>query len=118
MTAIIEWLIILLLLFGVFFSLVAAFGVIRLPDVYTRNHAASKSATLGVMLTLLSTFFYFYFIDGHFSSRVLLGIAFIFITSPVAGHLISRAAYNTGVKMWDKSVRDDLKDKQTIKKKG
>lgn len=111
MTVTSEVFIAVLLLIGAFLSLVAAFGLIRLPDVYTRNHAASKSATLGVMCILLATFFYFLAADGFFSSRLLLGIAFFFITAPVAGHLISRAAYNSGVKMWDQSVRDDLKDK-------
>ncbi|OAH58312.1 MULTISPECIES: monovalent cation/H(+) antiporter subunit G [Bacillaceae] len=112
MTVISDVFIAFLLLVGAFFSLIAAFGVIRFPDVYTRNHAASKSATLGVMCILLATFLYFLVEDGFFSSRLLLGIAFFFITAPVAGHLISRAAYNSGVKMWDKSVRDDLKDKK------
>ncbi|OLN23728.1 Na+/H+ antiporter subunit G [Domibacillus antri] len=112
MTVISDIIIVFLLLAGAFLSLVAAFGVIRLPDVYTRNHAASKSATLGVMFILLGTFIFFLAKDGFFSSRLLLGIAFFFITAPVAGHLISRAAYNSGVKMWDKSVRDDLKNKK------
>jgi multicomponent Na+:H+ antiporter subunit G len=94
---------------GAFLSLVTAFGLIRLPDVYTRNHAASKSATLGVMFILLGTFLYFYLEECHFNSRLILGIAFIFMTSPVAGHLISRAAYNAGVPLWEKSVQDDLK---------
>lgn len=116
MTAISEVLIAALLLIGALLSVVAAFGVIRFPDVYTRNHAASKSATLGVMCVLLATFLYFLVEDGLFSSRLLLGIAFFFITAPVAGHLISRAAYNSGVKMWDQSVRDDLKNKHVQKK--
>ncbi|WP_374702630.1 monovalent cation/H(+) antiporter subunit G [Bacillus sp. V33-4] len=99
-----------LILIGAFLSLVAAFGVIRLPDVYTRNHAASKSATLGVMSILLGTFVHFFMEQDHFNSRIILGIVFIFITSPVAGHLISRAAYNSGVKLWEKSVQDDLEE--------
>ena len=98
----------LFILVGAFLSLVTAFGLIRLPDVYTRNHAASKSATMGVMLVLLGTFLYFWFIEDHFNSRLLLGIGFIFLTSPVAGHLISRAAYNSGIKLSDKTVQDDL----------
>ena len=113
MTEIANFFIIAFILFGAFFSLVAAFGVIRLPDVYTRNHAASKSATLGVLSILLGTLLYFYVEDGHFNSRVLLGIIFIFLTSPIAGHLLGRAAYNSGVKLWDQSVRDDLKDQVT-----
>ncbi|HAQ07055.1 MAG TPA: Na+/H+ antiporter subunit G [Bacillus bacterium] len=98
----------LFIFFGAFLSLVTALGLIRLPDVYTRNHAASKSATMGVMLVLLGTFLYFHYIEQHFNSRLLLGVAFIFMTSPVAGHLISRAAYNTGIKLSNRTVQDDL----------
>ncbi|MBS4190719.1 monovalent cation/H(+) antiporter subunit G [Bacillus sp. FJAT-49705] len=117
MIGIINIIIVLFIIIGAFLSLVAAFGVLKFPDVYTRNHAASKSATLGVMSILLGTFLYFYVEKGHFDSSVLLGIVFIFITSPVAGHLISRAAYNSGVKLWDKSVQDDLKLAAKSKKK-
>ncbi|MDZ5472086.1 monovalent cation/H(+) antiporter subunit G [Bacillus sp. 31A1R] len=109
MTEIVRVIIGMLIALGAFLSIVTAIGLIRLPDVYTRTHAASKAATLGVMLILLGTFFYFFLEDRHFNSRLILGIAFIFITSPVAGHLIARAAYNSGVKLWDKSVQDDLK---------
>lgn len=113
MIEIYKIIIVALILIGAFLSLVAAFGVLRLPDVYTRNHAASKAATLGVLAVLLGTFLYFYMKEGQVNSRVILGIVFIFVTSPVAGHLISRAAYNSGVKLWDKSVQDDLKLKET-----
>ncbi|KUP05353.1 cation:proton antiporter [Bacillus coahuilensis p1.1.43] len=108
-----DILIALFILGGALLALVAAYGVLRLPDVYTRNHAASKSATLGIMLLLFGTFLYF-LEDGHFNSRLLLGIAFIFITSPVAGHLLSRAAYNSGVKLWEGSVQDDLENKEKL----
>ncbi|MBO0992034.1 monovalent cation/H(+) antiporter subunit G [Bacillus sp. SD088] len=113
MNAVVEWIIALFVLLGTFLSLVSATGVIRLPDVYTRNHAASKATTLGVLCTLIGTLIFFYASDGVIQSRVLLGILFIFITSPVAGHLISRAAYETGVDLSNYSVRDDLaRDKQ------
>jgi multicomponent Na+:H+ antiporter subunit G len=93
---------------GVIFIIVTAIGLIRLPDVYTRTHAASKSATLGVMFVLLGVFLHFWLIEGHINTRVLLAIAFLFITGPVGGHVIGRAAYLSGVKMWDKSVKDEL----------
>jgi multicomponent Na+:H+ antiporter subunit G len=93
---------------GALLSLVAAYGVVRLPDAYTRNHAASKSATLGVISILLGVFFYFWLIEGHMNARIILGIIFVFMTAPVAGHLIMRAAYNTKVPLWEKSVQDDL----------
>lgn len=110
MSVIIDILIGFFILVGSLLCLIATFGVIRLPDVYTRNHAASKAATLGVMSILLGTFLYFYGYEGHFNSRLILGIIFLFMTSPISGHLINRAAYNSGVKLWDKSVRDDLKE--------
>ncbi len=106
---IVRIIIALFIALGAFLSLVTTIGLIRLPDVYTRTHAASKSATLGVMLILLGTFLFFYLEEGHFNSRLILGIAFIFMTSPVAGHLISRAAYNKGIPLWAGSIQDDLK---------
>jgi multicomponent Na+:H+ antiporter subunit G len=116
-TEIFNIIIVIFILIGAFLSLVAAFGVIRLPDVYTRNHAASKAATLGVMSILAGVFLFFYVKDGYFNASVILGIVFIFVTSPVSGHLISRAAYNSGVKMTDLSVHDDLKDKGKMQQK-
>ncbi|WP_394190535.1 monovalent cation/H(+) antiporter subunit G [Paenisporosarcina quisquiliarum] len=101
-------LIISTIVFGVIFILVTAIGLIRLPDVYSRTHAASKSATLGVMFILLGVFFHFWFIEGHVNTRILLGIVFLFITGPVGGHVIGRSAYLTGVKMWEGSVKDEL----------
>ncbi|QPC47350.1 monovalent cation/H(+) antiporter subunit G [Mangrovibacillus cuniculi] len=108
---VINSLIIILTILGSLFALLAAVGVLRFPDVYTRNHAASKSATLGITCILLATFLYFWFVKGEVFTSTLLGIFFILLTAPVAGQLIARAAYYSGVKLWDKSGRDDLKEK-------
>ncbi|AOH56928.1 Na+/H+ antiporter subunit G [Peribacillus muralis] len=112
MIAIVEILSALFLLMGVFLFLVSAFGIIRLPDVYTRNHAVSKSSTLGILFILIGTLLFFFHQHGHFDFRIVLAIIFIFMTSPVAGHLINRSAYHSGVKMWDQSVQDDLKKRR------
>ncbi|WP_290777184.1 monovalent cation/H(+) antiporter subunit G [Exiguobacterium sp. UBA5002] len=103
-----EWIVAVFALLGMGFSLVTALGLIRLPDVYTRAHAASKSATLGVMSILIGVIIYFVTEDGFFSSRVVLGILFVLITAPIGGHLIARAAYYSNVPLWKSSVRDDL----------
>jgi len=108
MSAGIEITICVLVLIGTFLSIVSSIGVLRLPDVYTRNHAASKSTTLGVLVTLGATLLYFYSADGEINPRILLGIVFIFLTAPVSGHLIARAAYFSGVKLHKRSVQDDL----------
>lgn len=108
--------IVIFIILGAFFHLIAALGVIRLPDVYTRNHAASKAATLGVLLILLGAFLYFYFHGGEFNTRVLLCIVFMFLTAPVAGHLLGRAAYHHGVKMEGSNIIDEYKEYIEIKK--
>lgn len=99
----------LLVLAGAVVSVLSAFGLIRLPDAYLRSHAATKSATLGVLLVLSGAFLYFMFALEHVSAKLLLGIVFVFVTAPVSGHLNGRAAYRSGVPLWEKSVRDDLK---------
>jgi multicomponent Na+:H+ antiporter subunit G len=99
----------ILILLGALLSAVSAFGLIRLPDVYLRSHAATKSTTLGVMSILIGVLLYFMLFDENTTGRLLLGILFVFITAPVAGHLIGRAAYRSGVPLWEQSVRDDLK---------
>lgn len=96
------------LVLGTFFIVAAAVGVIRFPDVYTRSHASSKSATLGILFILLGVFIHFWHIDGDPNMRILLGIIFIFITGPIGGHMLMRAAYFSNIKPTDRTVRDDL----------
>ncbi|MCM3172564.1 MULTISPECIES: monovalent cation/H(+) antiporter subunit G [Paenibacillus] len=103
-----ETIIGLLVLLGALLSAFSAFGLIRLPDVYLRAHAATKSMTLGVLCVLSGAFFFFWIFDNYISARVLLGILFVFITAPVAGHLNGRAAYRTDVPLWEQSIQDEL----------
>ncbi|WP_128738600.1 Na+/H+ antiporter subunit G [Lederbergia galactosidilytica] len=105
-----EFITVLLMLIGSIISVISAVGIIRFPDVYTRSHAATKSSTLAVLLTLVGAFLYFLFTESLVSIRLILGIVFVFLTSPVAGHLIIRAAYRSGVKLSDSTVEDELKD--------
>ncbi len=106
---VVEWIAVLLILFGSIISVISAFGLIRLPDVYTRSHAATKSATLSVLTCLLGAFMYFWSHDGFVSIRLILGIIFVFITAPVAGHLVCRAAYRAGVPLAEGSGDDALR---------
>jgi multicomponent Na+:H+ antiporter subunit G len=109
-TILINAFIIFFIAVGVLFIVVTAIGLFRLPDLYTRTHAASKSATLGVMSLLIGVFLHFWLIEGHFNPRILLGILFIFITSPVGGHILTRSSYIAGVKPWKGTKHDDLKE--------
>ena len=105
----IELMAALFILLGSIVSVISAYGMIRLPDVYTRSHAATKSATLSVLLCLFGAFVYFWIHDGYVSIRLILGIVFVFITAPVAGHLVCRAAYRSRVPLAEGSGDDALK---------
>jgi multicomponent Na+:H+ antiporter subunit G len=69
----------------------------------------TKAATLGVGLILVGTAVFFN--DLSTTSRTLVIILFVFLTAPVSAHLIGRASYFMGVKLWKGSVVDDLRGK-------
>jgi len=99
-----------LILFASLMSVMSAIGILRMPDVYTRSHAATKSSTMAVLLSLVGAFIYLIASINYVSIRLLLGIIFVFLTAPVAGHLITRAAYRSGVKLSEQSGEDALYD--------
>ncbi len=80
--------------FGVLMILLAAAGLMRLPDVYQRGHAAGKAATLGVCSILLGVAAALG--ETGAWARVLLAVAFLFLTIPVGAQLIARAALRNG----------------------
>ncbi len=88
----------LLLVGGLFFQVVAALGLVRFPDVFSRLHVTGVLDTLGMPLVLLA-------IAIHLgptlaSGKLLLVIALLYLTSPLVGHLLSRAAFQSGMKPW------------------
>jgi multicomponent Na+:H+ antiporter subunit G len=94
----IEWLAIALIAGGVFFSLVAVVGIVRLPDLYTRAHATSKSDTLGTVLSLAGVAL---LLGGDLSVvKTVFLLLFMFLTNPTAAHAITRAAYDQGITPW------------------
>lgn len=110
MTVIANTLTVLLVSIGVIFTVVSVIGILRLPDVYTKSHAATKGTTFGVLCTLLGVFLHFWLIEGDFNIKLLLGIIFLFITAPIGGHIMARSAYISGVRPSNMTKRDDLKE--------
>ena len=102
----IEWLIMLLLLASAFFMLLAALGILRLPDLPTRMHASTKAGALGAILVMTAVAFYF--AEGVVVTKAIAVIVFILITAPIAAHAIGRAGYFVGVPLWEGSVKDEL----------
>jgi multicomponent Na+:H+ antiporter subunit G len=97
-----------LLVSGSLFSLVAALGMLRLPDTIIRMHAATKAGTLGAGLILIAEAALYQ--ELGVTLRALAAITFLLLTAPVAAHLIGRAAYYSGIKLWKKTWIDQLKD--------
>jgi len=90
MTVLLDLLSWLTLLSGAFFVIVGGVGVIRLPDFYTRLHAAGITDTLGAGLIILGLLFQ----AGltQVSIKLLLILIFLWFTSPTATHALARAA--------------------------
>lgn len=83
------------LVLGSVFSVIGGIGMIRLPDFYTRSHAASITDTLGATLILLGL--------GLHSGMNLITVKLVFVlfllyvTSPTAAHALVKAAYSKGL---------------------
>jgi multicomponent Na+:H+ antiporter subunit G len=86
----------ILVIGGLIILTLAVFGVVKMPDVYTRLHAASKAAVLGTLPFLLAAAF-----AGDLATitRAILIALFLLLTTPVAAHVIAQAAYLTGEEM-------------------
>ena len=95
-----------LILLGALVIVLGAVGLIRLPDVLSRANAATKAATLGVGSVLLGSALLAD--NGTTGVKLTLAAVLLLVTSPVAGHLIGRAAYLAGAPLWEGTVADDL----------
>ena len=97
----------ILLLLGAIFMLLAAIGMLRMPDVLTRMHSSTKSATLGVGLIMLGVVLTFG--DFAIGVRAFAIVIFMFSTTPVSAHMIARAAYLSGVPLWEGTLSDEMR---------
>jgi multicomponent Na+:H+ antiporter subunit G len=95
----------ILWLAGSAFGLLAALGVLRMPDVFTRMQASTKASTLGLGCLLLGAAVQL----GDFASFIRVSTigAFVLLTTPVAGHVIARASYFADVPLWKGTVLDE-----------
>ncbi|MEJ6392626.1 monovalent cation/H(+) antiporter subunit G [Gymnodinialimonas sp. 2305UL16-5] len=108
---IVDYILAALILLGGFFCFVAGLGVLRLPDVLIRMHASTKAGTLGAGLILIAVAVFF--ADTATITRAVATIVFLLITAPVAAHMIGRAAFRSGVPLWNTKVENGAKEKLT-----
>ena len=91
---------------GVFFMFVAAVGVVRLPDVYHRLHAASKASTLGLLGLLLGAVFHIGTLGVLTKAGLIL--LFAFIATPIGSHILAKAAHRVRSPLWKETLDDEL----------
>lgn len=98
----------ILWLSGSAFVLLAAVGVLRMPDVFTRMQASTKASTLGIGCLLLGAALHL----GEFASliRAMSIGAFVLLTTPVAAHVIARASYFARVPLWEGTRLDERQE--------
>ena len=87
----VELLISALIVLGGVFSLVGSFGLAKLPDLMTRLHGPTKSATLGVGAVLIASMLFAAWYEGHLSLHELLITLFLFLTAPITANFIAKA---------------------------
>ena len=108
-TPVLAWLASFLLLAGALISLLGAIGLVRLPDSYSRMHAASKAGVLGAVLVLSGVAAAS---NAEIALEVLLGVLVLLASAPLAAHLLSRAAYRAGIRPQCGSLGDALQQER------
>jgi multicomponent Na+:H+ antiporter subunit G len=103
----IVWLVAVLAVLGATFLAIAALGVARMPDVFSRLHAATKAGPVGIASIVLAVAIHFS--RGDVTLLGTLLVAFLLLTAPVAAHVIARAAYLNDAPLWEGTIRDDLR---------
>ena len=94
--ALAPWLADILVILGVFGMTVGVYGIVRMPDIYNKLHAASKMVFLGVLSLLAASAATN---DAGVIFRIVLIGAFLILTTPVSAHVVGRAAFLKGQKM-------------------
>lgn len=98
-------------LIGSVFLFLGALGILRMPDLYNRMQAGTKSTTLGSILTMLGVGIY----HTNWLPQTIILILFIVITNPLSSHSLARAAHFSGIPLTKKSVSDKLKEAESRK---
>lgn len=108
MSAILDIIGALLLLAGTSFLLLGGLGLVRMPDIYNRIQAGTKTTTLGTLLSLLGVAF----LHPEWSLKLLLIGVFLLFTNPLSSQVLARAAHRTGAPKASITVADHLADDQ------
>ncbi|MBK8434477.1 MAG: monovalent cation/H(+) antiporter subunit G [Chloroflexi bacterium] len=103
------------LIIGTLLMVVAAFGMWRMPDLFIRMSATTKAGTVGLGFLLMALALHF--AELGLTTRALAIFVFTLVTAPVSAHMIGRAAYSDGVKLWEGTKVDELRPYYESRKK-
>lgn len=98
----------IVIIVGVLFVVIGAVGLLRLPDFYIRVSAITKAATVGVACIMIGVALNYNEIS--IAIKAFAVVLFLLITSPIAAHIIGRAAYSSGVPLWKKTEINEFED--------
>ena len=99
-------------LLGSLILLIAAIGLLRMPDIYTRIQVGTKATTLGTIMTLTGILL----ITPQWWGKLILIMLFMMITNPVSSHVLARAAHYIKSPFTSRNVVDKLKLSSSIVK--
>ncbi len=83
-----EYIGFVLIFFGILAFFISAVGLLRMPNIYTRIHVATKTTTAGTLLVIIGSIF----IEPSWSLKLILLAIFILLTNPISSSVIARAA--------------------------
>ncbi len=102
-----RWFAVVWMVMGAAFMAIAALGIVRMPDLFTRMQAATKTGTAGAGCILLGTALFF--AEAQVATQAGVVIVFLFLTAPVAAHMLARAGYLAGIPLAPETRPDELK---------
>lgn len=98
----------ILAILGAVFFLLAAVGLVRMPDVYNRIQAGTKATTLGLLLFLVGLCL----VEESWGSKLAIIATFVLFTNPISSHAMGRALHRRGIPLAEGSVRDELAERE------
>jgi len=101
-----------LVLFGAIFYVFSSLGLIRMPDVYNRMQTATKSATLGSLGVIMGVGIWAVSSVNSYAwlPKTMVIAVFLLLTNPISAHALIRAAYKSGIPLWEGSVVDRYRE--------
>jgi multicomponent Na+:H+ antiporter subunit G len=108
MSTALDIIVVVLLVVGGLFCIIAALGIVVMTDVYNRMQAASKAVTFGAAAIVFAVAVHFRELD--IVARCVLVCIFLFVTIPAASHLLARVAYRNREPLAPETVLDELAD--------